>query len=797
MKTSVRAVLGFVTFMTIACSGLVSSAVYGQIKVGTVRGTVIDGTGGVLPGVSVTLANSVFDFKRQTVSANDGTFVFNNVPLDAYTLTLQYTGFQTLSRDVHVRSNVPVVIEDLKLAVGPLSTTIEVTSELKEFVEHDSTETHLDISSQYLANVPGSTPNRGMEAAIASATGVVTDDNGRLHVRGTESQLLYVQDGIPITERLDTTFASSTDIGALSSITVMTGNIPAEYGNRLGGVINIQTKSGIDLPLHGTVGASLGNFISGETDVRVGGKLGERLGFFLSSSASQSSRFLDPPDPGNFNNRGGTGKFNLNTDWHPTDRDILRINFSQNGIDFRVPNTREAEVAGQRARQILRDDAQSVMWQHLWSPNSVSNIALYRRFYRANLFCNEECRPLFSGSARQHSNQGLIGSVTYHRGRHNIKAGMELARLPVREAFSYYVTDPDQFEGTEAARAFTRQRPFLFSDSRLGRQFSLYWQDSFSPFENLTVDAGLRYDFYRLAVRGEQISPRIGGVYYIRPSKTALRAVYNRFFQPPQVEYLLLASSAQAAALSPFSAIALGGASLVQPDVQNFFEVGVSQALLGIFKLDVSHYWRRIHNFNDRDQFLTTAIIFPISVARGQVHGLDMRLDFPERKGLSGYVSFSNSLAVGIGPINGGLFLDESAGRIGPGTRFAVDHDQRNTGAFGITFRQPKPRWFITFSGRHESGVPFDFEASERAAVLRSLGADLVNIDRRRVNPRTLFNLSSGIDFLQTAHVTTSLQFDIQNLANARFLYNFRSIFSGTHFGYPRLYSGRLLFAFK
>lgn len=783
-----------ILFLTMVLS---LSFVFSQIRVGTVRGTVYDASGAVLPGASIRLANPISHFTVSAVSGDDGTFAFNNLPQDAYALTVSQTGFQTLTRDVHVRSNVPLILNDLRLAVASVATQVEVSSETKELVEEDSSITHVDISATQMNRIQGATPNRGIEAVVATAPGVVTDDNGRLHFRGTESQILYVLDGIPIMDRLDQTFASSLDIGALNAINVITGNIPAEYGNRLGGVINAQLRSGIDTPLSGTVGFGLGNFRSGEIDARLGGRITPRLGFFLSTSASQSSRYLDPPDPRNFNNRGGAAKANLSVDWHPTDLDMVRVTISQNGTNFRVPNTLETEFSGQQARQILRDDAQALSWQHIWSPNTVSNFAAYRRFYRANLFCNEGCVPLFTGSARQHSNQGLLGSITDHRGRHNIKAGFELMRTPVREFFNYFVSDPAGFQGTEAARSYVRGNPFIFSDKRLGREISFFVQDSFSPFKNFTVDAGLRYDFYRLIVQGEQTSPRIGGVYYIPPSKTAIRAAYNRFFQPPPLEYLLLASSPQAFSLSPFSSEAAVGVPLVRPDTQHFYEVGISQALGNLFKLDISHYWRRIRNFSDRDQFLTTAIIFPISIAQGRVHGLDARLDFPERRGFSGYLSYSNSVAFGIGPINGGLFLDEGIARIRPGTRFPNDHDQRNTGVFAVTYRAPKPRAFVTFSGRYESGLPFDFEESDRAEVLRSVGADLVDLDRKRVKPRTLFNLSAGVDLAHTDRVTTSLQFDVQNLANRRFLYNFRSVFSGTHFGYPRLWSGRLLFTFK
>jgi len=60
-----------------------------------------------------------------------------------------------------------------------------------------------------------------------------------------------------------------------------------------------------------------------------------------------------------------------------------------------------------------------------------------------------------------------------------------------------------------------------------------------------------------------------------------------------------------------------------------------------------------------------------------------------------------------------------------------------------------------------------------------------------------LLNLSVGADLMRNERVSMNLQFDVQNLTNELFLYNFESVFSGTHVGYPRLISARLGFRFK
>ena len=108
--------------------------------------------------------------------------------------------------------------------------------------------------------------------------------------------------------------------------------------------------------------------------------------------------------------------------------------------------------------------------------------------------------------------------------------------------------------------------------------------------------------------------------------------------------------------------------------------------MLGRFvRLDVA-YWRRwVRNVADPNVFLGTTIIFPNSVARGWASGIDFRIDVPRRRGWSAFASWGNSRVEQAGPITGGLFLEDDVAEIAGGERFTPDHDQRNTGAAGIS----------------------------------------------------------------------------------------------------------------
>ena len=369
-----------------------------------------------------------------------------------------------------------------------------------------------------------------------------------------------------------------------------------------------------------------------------------------------------------------------------------------------------------------------------------------------------------------------------------------LCMLPA--ARGVYPEEAEEREVSEAALEFTHAHPFVFRDRRARGLVSWYVQDAVSPVKGLTVNLGLRYDHTSLLVSDQQFSPRLGAVYYFPASKTAVRGSFNQLYMPPQAENLLLADSEQARALSPFAAETGGGAA-IRPERVSAYEAGVAQDLFGFVKLDVAAWWRSFRNFGDPNAFFNTTVIFPNSVARGAARGVDVRLDVPECRGWSGYLSYTNQHVRQTGPINGGLFLTDEFIEIGPGTVFIPDHDQRNVASFGLTHRHAWRGFWASLSGRHESGVPLEVEPERLPDLQSAPGSELVDFGRGRVRPWTVFDFSAGMDLLRRERVTVGVQVDLQNLANRPFAYNFGNPFEGTHFGHPRLVGGRIKFTFR
>jgi hypothetical protein len=769
------------------------SMVNAQIQIGTVRGDVTDTNDALIPNAEVVLRNVLTGFRTTSVSDNSGRFAFNNVPFDRYEVMVSGVGFTASTRQIEVRSNIPLQLR-FELGVAEVRSEVDVRDAGGSLSDPTSSHTETLLSSERLRSIPNVVRSNGLQRYIATVPGVTTQNNGLLSVRGVEDGILYVSGGVPTADRIDAVSASSFDLGVIRSVRVITGNFPAEFGGRTGAIAVIQPESGIDDRLRGEFTTSNGNFRTADAAGSIAYGWKQRFGIFAAGAASRSDRFLDPVDERNFNNRGSRRNLGIRADWQPGHKDLLFFDIGLNGSDLRVPNDLIQEENGQRQFQELRDNNLSASWQRAWNGSTVTNLIAYRRSYKSDLFPSAFDIPISATQDRKQARTGVIGSITYGFRGHSFKTGFETSRINVREFFSFVITDVDLAEDREisdAAQAFTPGNPFIFRDSRIGNYSAAYIQDQFSPFTNLTISAGLRFERTNLPVAESQISPRIGIAYFLPRSKTVLRASFNRLFQPPQLENLLLSDSAQARALSPFLSETEGGARVL-PERVSAYELGAAQQLWNFGKLDVAFWWRNFRDFSDPNTFFNTTIVFQNSVNKGFSRGLDARVEIAQRRGFSGYLSYTNSRILQIGPINGGLFLTDEFIEIGPGTRFVPDHDQRNVGSFAVTYNDRRQRWFITFGGRHESGVPLEVEEERLAGLMNAPGADLVNFERGRVRPWTVFDLQTGVNLFRRDRSNVRLEMNVRNIFDRRFAYNFGSPFEGTHFGHPRLVGSRL-----
>ena len=155
---------------------------------GTIQGTVKDPTGGVMQAVEIRLTNPVTGFSRTAVTDAAGKYVFNTLPPNSYHVAVEAQGFQPLSRDVDVRSAVPVTL-DLTLPLAGTTSTVEVIGHAEDLVERDPT-AHTDIDQRLIEKLPIETSSGGLnQVVMMTSPGVVADSSRTVSLRPSSAGL--------------------------------------------------------------------------------------------------------------------------------------------------------------------------------------------------------------------------------------------------------------------------------------------------------------------------------------------------------------------------------------------------------------------------------------------------------------------------------------------------------------------------------------------------------------------------------------------------------------------------------
>jgi outer membrane receptor protein involved in Fe transport len=776
-------------WLAVAAAVLLSPrAVSAQPQSAIVRGLVAGADGQPVAGAVVTLLDPLGSRVAATGTDANGRFRLEDVAPGTYTLMAEAPPQHADARVVTVQAALPLDVE-LTLAARIAENVI-----VRHVGDAPPATTRVTFAGEALGQVPARLSSRGVQHLLATLPGWAGEDNGLLHVRGVDDGILYVEDGVPVYDRLDTLFGIAPDPAGVGSLNVLTGYVPPEYGLKSGAVIEVQSSAAPRAAWTATVHSGVGGDRLRALGAVGGGPIGSRMSLGASVATERSDRFLDPVHPDNFHNEGGVVSGQAHLTLLASAADLVKINAAGGRSRHQVPHGARQEAAGQDERQRLRQDAQSVSWQRFWSDAMVSRLAVYRRRVDADLRPSPADTPLAVSSDRRHDRLGVLAGATVNRGRHTAKAGLEAARLVLREDFGFVVTDSVEADAAGISRraaTFALDHPFRFRDRASRRQWAFYAQDSVRATDRVTVDVGLRVDRTRLLARASQWSPRVGVAYSWPAAATTMRASVNRFFQPPQPEHLLLASSAAARALSPFAgsdqADGAGGADL-EPERQTAWEVGIERRFAGAARLDASFWLRHVRNYADPNVLFGTTIIFPNSIASGTARGVDLRLELAKHRGWSSYVSYTLSRIEQVGPVNGGLFLEESVLDIGPGTRFTPDHDQRHVGAAGLSYETAGRGFSASLSLRYGSGTPLDVEDEDLADLEARPGAELVDFGAGRTRPHAVVDVMVSRTLHRGRPADASVSASVVNLTNHRYALNFGNPFSGTHFGAPRTF---------
>jgi len=799
----VRRRLAFVS-IALAAALLVAPRGMAAQTTALVRGVVVDAQGGVLPGADIRVTKAQAGFERNAITATDGRFFIGNLPLDHYSLRVELAGFNTYARAVELYTSVPVDLT-IVLELAAQTSSVRVTAGDPLLVDTTTAGTRTQLGLERIERLPAAVGSRGLESVLVTFPGFAQNANGAIHPRGAHNQMTFVVDGLPISDQLTGAFANALDAAIVQSAELMTGNIPAEFGTKVSGVAVITSRSGLGIGRRAAGDVTLGRagFRTWHGVGQVGGG-GTRGGYFASMTAMRTDRFLDQVSLDNFHNAGAFARAFGRVDLQLTTRDLLRLQGMGGRSQFQLANLRSQQRAGQDQRQTLADGA---AWashlRTLGTTATVESTAGYRAT-SAVLTGSAGDRPVTASQQRTLSTLTAATRLTRLIGGSSVRAGVDFQRFPVREHFTLGITDerlnaPDSstFNPKLLSHDLTRGgAPFAFDDRRTGMLVSAFVQSTVRRGA-ATLTLGIRQDFYRFLVSGQQLQPRVGVAYQLPGRLGVLRASYNRNYQTPPNENLLLSSSEAAARLAPDSVgAALGGAYRpIRPERQNVYEAGFQRTIGTLASIDVSGYRKTSRDQQDNNNFFDTGIIFPTTLAAIRVVGAETRLSIVERRGVSGTVSVTTGRAVSTPPFTGGLFLGQSAVDLLSSGPFPIDHDQRLSTHATASYEAPGCVW-AGASIRYDSGLVANPSNPVVVASDPDYADLLPYVDLTaavpRVRPRTIVDFAGGCDVSSNGHRTWTVQLQLTNVTNRTALYNFQSVFVGTRLVQPRTFAVRV-----
>src|ERR1700730_3101449 len=345
---------------------------FGQSNSGVVRLKVVDPAGLGLQ-TSVELVSEANQFRQSYVTDQAGALVARNLPFGINRVDANRPGFALYSSVVEIRSAISVELR-IQLSVATTQTAVEVRDS-DTLVDPHRTGTLNRVGSDTLEHRSTALPGRSVIDLVNSQPGWLLESNGVLHPRGSEYQTQYVVDGIPLTDNRSPSFAPEIEANDAESVTILTANFPAEYGRKLGGVVEISTARNSRPGLHGQFVASGGSFGTADGYLMVQQGWGRNtLG--VSAEAALTDRYLDPPVLDNFTNRATTSSFAAHYEHDLTDRDRLGFIVRHEQTVFQVPNEFLQQAAGQRQDRSSDETIGILSFQHVFSPNVLGDFRL-------------------------------------------------------------------------------------------------------------------------------------------------------------------------------------------------------------------------------------------------------------------------------------------------------------------------------------------------------------------------------------------------------------------------------------
>ena len=192
---------------------------------------------------------------------SQGILDVERLPYGIYRLSVDHSGFGPFVESVSIRSSVPITVPIfLKLASVEQTVAVKAASTLIDPEQPGSVD---QVGSSFIEHRLGSIPGRSLQDLVNSQPGWLYEGNAVLHPRGSEYQTQFVVDGIPLTDNRSPSFGPEIEADDVQSLSIYTAGIPAEYGRKMGGVVEVNTVQDSQPGIHGDLALAGGSFGTG------------------------------------------------------------------------------------------------------------------------------------------------------------------------------------------------------------------------------------------------------------------------------------------------------------------------------------------------------------------------------------------------------------------------------------------------------------------------------------------------------------------------------------------------------